>query len=64
MTQGNGATIDIHPLSVPAHLAVDPQRLGSKRLIGLDKIQIIYLPASPFETTTSRYEPYTHVGRV
>ena len=45
MADGDSAAIDVHFGGIPAQLLVDGTGLGGERLIGLDQVEILGLPA-------------------
>src|SRR5215217_5806603 len=45
----DGAAVHVHDRRVPAHVLVDRKRLRGERLVGLDELEILNLPASLFE---------------
>ena len=46
MADGDGATVDVDDVGVPAHVLVDGAGLGREGLVGLDEIEVLDLPAS------------------
>src|SRR6056297_275100 len=49
VADGDGAAVHVHLRRIPAHILVDGAGLGGERLVCLDQIEILGLPAGLFQ---------------